>query len=60
MPVHSVELGHLVLFNAEVQDTGQCADIYFDTHFNSLQFLVPPISLSLMYRHTPSSNLKRS
>lgn len=23
MPVHSVELGHLVLLNAEVQDTGE-------------------------------------
>jgi hypothetical protein len=26
MPVHSVELGHLVLLNVEVQDTGQVAE----------------------------------
>jgi hypothetical protein len=24
MPVHSIELGHLVLLNIDVQDTGEC------------------------------------
>jgi hypothetical protein len=28
MPVHSVELGHLVLLNVDVQDTGESACVH--------------------------------
>lgn len=32
MPVHSVELGHLVLLNVEVQDTSESNDLFKYVH----------------------------
>ena len=29
MPVHSVELGHFILFNVELQDTGDFSQHFF-------------------------------